>query len=303
MSQPAATATLTPPTDAADRFRLAGVFSVLPTAFHEDGSLDVDGTRAIVRATIDAGVAGLTVLGVMGEAAELDEDERRRVVNAVAETRVAMIVGVSGESHQVVVERAGEAAAAGAAAVMVSPSRTLGLDQAIDAAAAAGLPIVVQDYPPASGVTVTPAELAAAVGGQPLVVGIKAEAPPTSDAIAALRQALPELGLVGGLGGLFLIDELRAGADGVMTGFAMPERLVEIVATFPTDPEAAERQWTELLPLMRFEAFAPFNLAARKEVWRLRGVIASSRCRRPGASLDERSRRDVRAEVERLVRT
>ena len=150
--------------------------------------------------------------------------------------------------------------------------------------------------------TVTPAELAAAVGGQRLVVGIKAEAPPTSDAIAALRQALPGLGLVGGLGGLFLIDELRAGADGTMTGFALPEQLVEIVATFPTNPDAAERRWTELLPLMRFEAFAPFNLAARKEVWRLRGVIASSRCRRPDAILDKHSRRDIRTKIKRLVR-
>src|SRR5256885_16739490 len=90
-------------------FRLAGVFSVLPTAFHEDGSLDMDGTRAIVGATIDAGVAGLTVLGVMGEAAELDDDERRRVVSAVADSGIAMIVGVTGESHQVLAERARDA--------------------------------------------------------------------------------------------------------------------------------------------------------------------------------------------------
>ena len=282
-------------------FRLGGVFSVLPTAFHDDGSLDVSGTRAIVDATVSAGVAGLTVLGVMGEAGELDGDERRAVVAAVARAGVPMVVGISGESQQVVAGRARDAAALGAAAVMVSPSRTLGLDQALDAASEASLPVVLQDYPPASGVSVTPAEIAAAIGGRPSVTGVKAEAPPTSDAIAALRAALPGIGLVGGLGGLFLIDELRAGADGVMTGFALPERLVEVVETFPTDPDRAERRWAELLGLMRFEAFSPFNLATRKEIWRLRGVIASSRCRRPGAALDERSRRDVRAELDRLL--
>ena len=54
------------------------------------------------------------------------------------------------------------------------------------------------------------------------------------------------------------------------------------------------REWAQLLPLMRLEAFQPFSLAARKEVWRLRGVIASAYCRRPGAELDDRARDDVR---------
>ena len=106
---------------------------------------------------------------------------------------------------------------------------------------------------------------------------------------------------MGGLGGLFLIDELRAGATGTMTGFAMPERLVSIVRTSPTDPAAAEAEWTALLPLMRLEAFPPFSLAARKEVWRLRGVIPSARCRRVGAALDDTARADVRARSKRLV--
>ena len=29
-------------------FRLAGVYSVLPTAFHDDGRLDLDGTASLV---------------------------------------------------------------------------------------------------------------------------------------------------------------------------------------------------------------------------------------------------------------
>jgi 4-hydroxy-tetrahydrodipicolinate synthase len=132
-------------------------------------------------------------------------------------------------------------------------------------------------------------------------VGVKAEAPPTSGRIASLRATNPDLGLLGGLGGLFLIDELRAGANGVMTGFALPEQLVAIVETFRTDAAAATATWERLLPLMRLEAFQPFSLAARKEVWRLRGVIESSHCRRPGAVLDDRARDDVRRAVAAVV--
>lgn len=283
-------------------FRLDGVFSVLPTAFHDDGALDLIGTTALVRANVDAGVAGLTVLGVMGEAAELTEEERREVVTAVLEAAAPLpvVVGVSGESSAIVATRARDAARLGVGALMISPSRSLGLADAVDAAGEGGLPIVVQDYPAGSGVVLTLEQIAAVAAIHPLVAGVKAEAPPTSGLIAALRRTHPRLGVVGGLGGLFLIDELRAGATGVMTGFAMPGRLVSIVRAFPGDPAAAEHEWASLLPLMRLEAFQPFSLAARKEVWRLRGVIGSSHCRRAGAQLDDRARDDVRLALERV---
>jgi 4-hydroxy-tetrahydrodipicolinate synthase len=286
-----------------ERFRLAGVYSVLPTAFHDDGGLDLEGTAAVARATRDAGVAGLTALGVMGEAAELTEGERRSVLACVRSTApsLPLVVGVSGDSSALIADRAQNAAGAGAAALMVGPARSVGLAQAVDAAATAGLPIVIQDYPLGSGVFVTVDEIAAVAIAQPLVAGVKAEAPPTTGTIALLHDAVPRLGLLGGLGGLFLIDELRAGAGGVMTGFALPERLVSIVRTFATDPEAAARDWERLLPLMRLEAFAPFSLVARKEVWRLRGVIESSRCRRQGARLDDQARDDVRRAWSRVA--
>lgn len=283
--------------------RLDGVLSVLPTAFDDDGGLDLAGTSALVRAARDAGVAGLTALGVMGEAAELNDEERREVLACVGDAAATLpiIVGVSGDSARLVAARALDAARSGMRGVMVSASPSLGLAEAVDAAAAAGLPIIIQDYPLGSGVTSTAFEIGAVAASQPLVVGVKAEAPPTSGSIAALRESNPGLGLVGGLGGLFLIDELHAGASGIMTGFALPERLVSIVGTYRVDPAAAERQWERLLPLMRLEAFPPFSLAARKEVWRLRGVIGSSSCRRAGAQLDDRARADVRLALGRVT--
>jgi 4-hydroxy-tetrahydrodipicolinate synthase len=283
-------------------FRLAGVFSVLPTAFRDDGSLDLTGTAALANAACDAGVAGLTVLGVMGEAAELSEAERVRVLACVrgAAANVLIVVGISGDSAGLVASRARDAALAGVDGLMVSPSPSLPLAEAVAAATIGRLPIVIQDYPQGSGVSLTPAEMHAVASAQPLVTGVKAEAPPTSETSGALRASSPGHGLVGGLGGLFLIDELRAGADGVMTGIALPEHLVRIVGTFHRDPAAAERAWERLLPLMRLEAFPPTSLAARKEVWRLRGVIGSSFCRRTGARLDDRARDDVRHALSRV---
>lgn len=286
-----------------ESLRLEGVFSVLPTAFHDDGRLDLAGTAALAQAAREAGVAGLTALGVMGEAAELSEAERSEVLACVGAAAAALpiVVGVSGESAGLVAARAHDAARSGMRGMMVSPSRSLGLAEAVAAAAVAELPIIIQDYPAGSGVILTVAEIGRVAAAEPRVVGVKLEAPPTSGSIAVLRATNPGLGLVGGLGGLFLIDELRAGASGVMTGFALPDRLVSIVRTWPDDPGAAEREWERLLPLMRLEAFPPFSLAARKEVWRLLGVIGSSHCRRAGAELDERAREDIRAALDRAA--
>jgi 4-hydroxy-tetrahydrodipicolinate synthase len=284
-------------------FRLEGVFTVLPTAFNADGSLDLGGVAALVHAARDEGVAGFTALGVMGEAAELSEAERLEVLACIADAAgsLPIVVGVTGDRAPDVAARATDASRAGAAALMVSPSRSLGLDDAVRAAETANLPIVIQDYPPASGVTMTTQEISTVATAHPLVVGVKAEATPTSAAIAALRRASPNLSLVGGLGGLFLIDELRAGANGVMTGFPLPARLVSIIRTYATDPDVATVAWEQLLPLMRLEAFPPFSLAARKEVWHLRGVIGSARCRRAGAQLDDVARDDVRLALGRVV--
>jgi 4-hydroxy-tetrahydrodipicolinate synthase len=285
--------------------RLEGVFSVLPTAFADDGGLDLAGTGTLVRAHVQAGVAGLTVLGVMGEADELTEPERAEVLACVLDAAVGVpvVLGVSGPSADIVAGRSRDAARSGVSALRVSPSRTLGLTEAVDAAAGGGLPIVVQDYPAGSGVVLGADDLAGVAEREPLVIGIKAEAPPTSGTIATVRHRIPRLGVVGGLGGLFLIDELRAGATGTMTGFPMPARLVSIVRTFADDPFGAEREWVGLLPLMRLEAFPPFSLAVRKEVWRLRGVIGSAFCRRPGARLDDRARDDTRRALEAVGRT
>jgi 4-hydroxy-tetrahydrodipicolinate synthase len=286
-----------------DSFQLEGVFSVLPTPFDDDGGLDLAGTAALARASCAAGIAGLTILGVMGEASELTEEERRLVVATVvaAAAPLPVIVGVSGESRELVAARADEASRLGARALMVSPARSLTVADAVEAASAARLPIVIQDYPAGSGVTLSHEVIAGVIDGCPLVAGVKAEAPPTTGLIAAFRRSHPRLGVLGGLGGLFLIDELRAGASGVMTGFALPDRLVSIVGTFPSDPAGAERAWISLLPLLRLEAFQPFGLAARKEVWRLRGLIGSATCRQPGARLDDRARDDVRLALEAVL--
>ena len=96
-----------------------------------------------------------------------------------------------------------------------------------------------------------------------------------------------DLGIFGGLGGVFLLEELLAGATGAMTGFAYPEILVKIVKLFHGgDVVAAAEAFYPYVPLMRFEFQEGLGMAIRKEVLRRRGAIACAEIRMPGAKLD-----------------
>jgi 4-hydroxy-tetrahydrodipicolinate synthase len=123
----------------------------------------------------------------------------------------------------------------------------------------------------------------------PAVAAIKLEDPPTPFKVARIR-ALGDgarVAIFGGLGGVYLLEELMAGASGAMTGFAVPEILVEIVRHFRAGAhDRAADVFYRHVALMRFEFQEGIGMAIRKEVLRRRGVIAHAAVRAPAASLD-----------------
>ncbi|HXT72009.1 MAG TPA: dihydrodipicolinate synthase family protein [Vicinamibacterales bacterium] len=279
-----------------------GVYSVLPTPFRGGGDVDTESLKSVVDLIVGAGVNGVTALGVTGEVSRLNEGERRLVVDTVVRQvagRAKVIVGASADGLRTCVEYTREAKSLGAAAVMVSPPRALKLNtesvvnhyKAL--ADAVDLPIVVQDYPPISGFAMEPALLARIAKEVPSARTIKLEDPPTPFKTTRILAAAGDtnVAILGGLGGVFLIEELMAGAAGVMTGFAYPEVLVKVVTLYRAGKvdEAAD-VFYRFVPLMRFEFQEGIGMAIRKEVFRRRGVLADGSTRAPGAVLDASTR-------------
>jgi 4-hydroxy-tetrahydrodipicolinate synthase len=56
-----------------------GVYAITATPFDDQGGVDEDSLASLVEFEIKAGVHGLNVLGIMGDAHKLTEGERRRV--------------------------------------------------------------------------------------------------------------------------------------------------------------------------------------------------------------------------------
>ena len=288
--------------------KLEGVYSVLPTAFTANGELDDDSLRRVIDLFVRAGVNGVTALGVTGEVARLDDTERRRVLDVVTSHvngRIGVVAGTTAEGTRTCITYSKHARDAGATAVMVSPPRMPKLNS--DAvlrhfhalADAVDIEIVVQDYPPISGYATEPWLLAKIAHEIPRARTIKLEDPPTP---FKTSRILVEVGKVagaggldvrifGGLGGVFLLEELLAGATGAMTGFAFPEILVQIVALYRAGriDDAAETFY-RAVPLLRFEFQEGIGMAIRKEVLHQRGALASPATRAPGAALDKTTR-------------
>lgn len=282
--------------------KLEGVYSVLPTPFSANGDVDEGSLRRVVDLFIDAGVNGVTALGVTGEVARLDDAERRRVLDVVVEQvdgRIGVVAGTTADGTRTCIGHSRHAKVAGATAVMVSPPRMPKLNS--DAvvrhytalAEAVDVEIVVQDYPPISGYAMEPALLARIAREIPRARTIKLEDPPTPFKTSRiLEQAAGlEVRIFGGLGGVFLLEELLAGATGAMTGFAFPEILVQIVSLFRGgDVDGAADAFYRAVPLMRFEFQEGIGMALRKEVLHRRGALASPATRAPAAALDQTTR-------------
>jgi 4-hydroxy-tetrahydrodipicolinate synthase len=286
--------------------KLEGVYSVLPTAFTSTGDLDDASLRRVVDLFIDAGVNGVTVLGVTGEVARLDDTERRRVLEVVTRHvagRIGVVAGTTAEGTRTCIGYSQHARDAGATAVMVSPPRMPKLNS--DAvlrhftalAEAVDIEVVVQDYPPISGYAMEPWLLARIAKEIPSARTIKLEDPPTPFKTSRILSEVEKIGgiedvrIFGGLGGVFLLEELLAGATGAMTGFAFPEILVRIVGLFRSGRvQDAADVFYRAVPLMRFEFQEGIGVAIRKEVLHRRGALASPATRAPGAALDKTTR-------------
>ncbi len=281
---------------------LEGVYSVLPTPFDSRGDIDEASLRRVLDLFISAGVNGVTALGVTGEVGRLDDGERRRVLVVVVEHvngRIGVVAGTTAEGTQTCIRYSRHAREVGATAVMVSPPRMPKLNSDVvlrhyeALSEAVDMEIVVQDYPPISGYAMEPALLARIAKQLPRARTIKLEDPPTPFKTSRILQAAGdvEVRIFGGLGGVFLLEELLAGATGAMTGFAFPEILVEIVRLYRArQMDQAAEVFYRAVPLMRFEFQETIGMAIRKEVLYRRGALASAATRAPAAQLDATTR-------------
>lgn len=291
--------------------RSEGVFVISATPFTDDLALDVDGIDRLVQFYIEAGATGLTVLGMMGEAAKLSSAESQLAVGRfIAAARgLPVVVGVSAAGFSAMAELTKAVMDQGAAGVMVAPPPALRTDdqilayyQMVGETLGGDVPVVLQDFPLSTSVQISTGVLLRIFETVPSIKMLKHEDWPGLAKIEALRSAQAKgarrVSILCGNAGVFLPEEMERGADGAMTGFAYPEMMRDIVRLGGAgEMEGALDIFDAYLPLIRYEQQPGLGLAVRKYVLQKRGAIASAAMRRPGPKL---SASDI-ADIERLV--
>ena len=211
-----------------------------------------------------------------------------------------MIVTVSHFATQVVEARAREAAAMGAAMLMMMPPyHGAGLRAEEDAVfehfaragAAGGIPIMVQDAP-LSGVTLSVPFLVRLAREIEQVKLFKIETPQAAAKLRALIAAGGDAieGPFDGEEAITLIADLDAGATGTMTSATLPDLIRPAVVAHREGRRAeATAIYARLLPLINFEN-RQCGWRSCKVVMKEGGVIASEHVRHPTRPLHPETR-------------
>jgi 4-hydroxy-tetrahydrodipicolinate synthase len=292
-----------------------GVYIISATPFTDNGALDLDSADRLVDFYIEKGVAGITVLGMMGEAQKMSSAESEtfleRIMKRVGDA-LPVIVGVSSAGLDNLADLAKFSMDKGAAGVMVAPLPGIGTEQKlynyfsqVFEALGDDIPVCYQDYPFATRTEISVPLFNRMVAEFDQLVMLKHEECPGLSKISAVRKASDEglrrVSILCGNGGLYLPQELARGADGAMTGFAYPEMLVAVVALHMAgEADRAEDVFDAYLPLIRHEQQPGFGLALRKETLHRRGIIASPKVRAPGPSLSSIDKNELARLISRV---
>jgi len=293
-----------------------GVYVIAATPFTDHGAIDYASTDRLIEFYLEEGVHGMTVLGVMGEAPKLSSDEQRDFMAHFlkrVDGRVPVIVGVSNPGIDNLAVLSAEAMDGGAAGVMIAGVPGLKTDDQVNGyfdkimdRLDTGTPVCLQDYPPTTTVYFSMNVIHRLINDHTNLVMFKHEDCPGHRKLSNLIEAFEtgdvrRVSVLVGNGGLYVPQELARGADGIMTGFAFPNLLVEVFEMFQAgDADAAENLFDLYLPLIRHEQQFGFGLALRKETLRRRGILASAHARQPGPALDTRDTAELEGLFDRL---
>jgi 4-hydroxy-tetrahydrodipicolinate synthase len=245
-----------------------GVFPAATTQFKSDLSLDLDATAAHLETLIQSGIAGLVMLGSLGENVTLTAEEKREVVRCavtISNGRVPVLSGVAELNTAAACRWLGELETLGASGAMVMPCMAFRPDREEclahykTVAESTSLPLIVYNNPISYYADVTPA-MFAELADCPNLVAIKE----SSGDVRRITDLINALGdrfvIFAGVDDLAL-ESIFLGAKGWIAGvgLAFPkenQRLWDLAAAGKWDEARALYRW--YMPLLHLDVGPKF---------------------------------------------
>ncbi len=258
-------------------YRPQGVIPATLMAFHDDLSIDEAGARrhlADVAAT--PGLNAITVNGHASEVHACSLDEQARILAFSLDEvgdRLPLINGVYADGSLEAARSARMATAAGASALLVFPPQSMAMGGQLrpemalahfeTIAAATDLPLIVFQYPMATGLGYPLETLLRLVDAVPSIVAIKdwSNDVPAHERHIRTLQALPRPVTVLTTHSAWLMASLTLGCDGLLSGAGSVVADLQVAlfeAVRAKDLATAQRLNDRLYPLMQAFYAPPF---------------------------------------------
>ncbi|MDA0349990.1 MAG: dihydrodipicolinate synthase family protein [Verrucomicrobia bacterium] len=291
--------------------KLEGILPVLPTPFDEDGNVDISAMEKVTRFCIDAGASALVFPGVASEYDHLSSDEQQEllgVVCRVADGRLPIICGGGNGGPEHIGRNIMRAHELGAVAAMVLIPKEFAGD--VDGAQffiesvieqAPGVDIILQNAPAPVGAGLEATESSRIVSACPAIRYVKEEALPSGPRISAIQAAAPEhlMGVIGGGGARYLIDEMNRGAIAAMPAAEITDLHVRMWNAYQSGNESEARElYMRTLPLLIIQLL--YRMRLTKYVLTRRGIFSNSHVRAPLPDFDEFDQTELGAQLESL---
>lgn len=291
-----------------DAAALRGVAPPTITVLNEDETVNYEASAAHAQFVVDRGCHAVVPLGTNGEFPLLTGEERKGVIEAVADEidDVPVIAGVGAPSTRETVDHAEHAAGVGADGIMVVTPYYYPLDH--DAAVthyqrvadAVDLPIYVYHIPSKTGNTLSLGTLdtIAEIDG---VAGLK----DSSKDVPWLGQAIdrnPELAVLAGSDSL-LFPGLEIGCSGLVSAVAnvFPELVVELYEAYDDGDEPRARELQSQIYTVRDALKRGPYMAGVKTALSLRDVpFQVGDLREPLRTMDDEDRALLRSDLTEL---
>ena len=239
----------------------AGIHTVLYALFAANEKLDRDAMRRQVELCKQAGVDGITVLGLATEVSKLSFEERCNVILWAAEDVAQVLpfsVTIAGNSVAEQVALIQVAEQAGADWLILQPPLSgsypsaVYLDFFYRVAASTRRPVAIQNAPAYLGRGLTYAELLSLHAASPNICILKAECI-AAEMSELVKHAANRMTVLNGRGGLELPAVLTAGADGFIIAPDMVDYAVKAYAHWKAGRfNEAEAVYREALPAIGF---------------------------------------------------
>ena len=271
------------------------VLTAMVTAFHDDGSVDLEGTARVAEHLVEHGHDGVVVSGTTGESPTTSTAEDGQILQAVLEAvgdRATVIAGVGTNNTSHSVELATQAEKLGADGVLlVTPYYNKPTQEGVAAhfetvAAASGLPVMLYDIPGRTGVTIAE-DTYRRIAGNERVVAVK-------DAVGDLFRGvriMADTGLAFYSGDdVMNLGWLTHGGCGIVSvvGHVAGDQYAEMVAAVDRgDLTAALTTYRDLVPVVEAVMTTAQGAMTAKVAMQLLGVLPNRNVRLPLVPADD----------------